>query len=448
MYTEHDERQGLVKTHWAHVRDRVHKVNPEFATLVDEIDPGKELPLFLAYYRYGDHKGDTISPIMPKMNGGCYRLLENEAPKEVFRHLGYGSAFVPLAIALEKKFELHMNLKNKKITIPIIIYKPGDIFPFHIILKATQTRNYAPNGILETTSGCRSVFMLPYIGCMIQHCNLQRDFNTRIPVTKSTYEHWALFKELANHEALKSNWKSCLLYFSESWINNIINNPVWYKVKLFMYQYFWQTTEFRRNYFYYDFIFSMLQENINLKPNPYLIDTAKHLFKIAMGEAAGFEPCVDEEALPLNILQKIFVESYGLKKYTPTIMNPEYFSLQKRLPIYYSLQHPTTDVFSPKSREDNSALHDLRELSRVLKKLKTDLSDSKGLCADTVMYQIANSIDFNYFHNKEDEHRIIKLSSDVIKQDNRFNITQRQGETAKLSSDGKFFRGCISISGT
>ena len=36
MYTEHDERRGLVKTTWNKVRERVHKVNPEFAKLVDD----------------------------------------------------------------------------------------------------------------------------------------------------------------------------------------------------------------------------------------------------------------------------------------------------------------------------------------------------------------------------------------------------------------------------
>ncbi len=98
MYTEHDERRGLVKTNWANVRERVHKVNPEFATLVDEVNPGNDMPLFLAYYPYGYNSG--VNPHLPKIDGGSYQLTKEETPKEIFKHLGYGSNSAPFIISV------------------------------------------------------------------------------------------------------------------------------------------------------------------------------------------------------------------------------------------------------------------------------------------------------------------------------------------------------------
>ncbi|NEU34928.1 hypothetical protein GN156_30175, partial [bacterium LRH843] len=89
-------------------------------------------------------------------------------------------------------------------------------------------------------------------------------------------------------------------------------------------------------------IFSVIQNSRNLKPNPYLLDTAKHLFAIALGEVPGYAPQLDDEQLPLRVLQQAYVESYGMKKYVPTILAPVNFSLEtKSFPaVYYSLSYP------------------------------------------------------------------------------------------------------------
>ena len=76
----------------------------------------------------------------------------------------------------------------------------------------------------------------------------------------------------------------------------------------------------------------MIQKKNNLKPNPYLVDTAKYLISVAIGQAVGFSPCINEETLPLKIIQKAFVETYKLKKYYPTIIR-----------LYLSMQVPVAD---------------------------------------------------------------------------------------------------------
>jgi hypothetical protein len=77
----------------------------------------------------------------------------------------------------------------------------------------------------------------------------------------------------------------------------------------------WKLSTFRRDQFIFDFAFSLVQENRNLKPNPYLSDTARNLIAIGSGESPGFSVALDDSEAPVSALQKIFIEDYGLKKY-------------------------------------------------------------------------------------------------------------------------------------
>jgi hypothetical protein len=350
---------------------------------------------------------------------------------------------------LSKNLELFIDLKNEGITIPKAVYKPGAFFPFARILSRKSNRIYAPNDMLTLTSGARSVFMLPNIGCATNHSNLQRNFNVHKSPAKSLYEHWDIFKEIANSEVIASDWRSCVMYFSQKWLDKLENDKAWLPLKLYLHQLAWQYSEYQRNHFYYDIAFSIIQKKRNLKPNPYLVDTARHLFVTALGAAPGFIPVCNDEALPLDLIQQVFVESYGLKKYSPTIMQPTHFNFEEDgLPIYYSLQNPSTHVFSPKSREVSSTLFEMRELEHITRVFVEELGSDEGLCSNTVMSHVARSVKFKYFHNKEDRHRVVLPSSEIATHDDRFNIINPKFKTkeARFSSDAPFVRGCISVS--
>src|SRR5690606_14338188 len=117
-------------------------------------------------------------------------------------------------------------------------------------------------------------------------------------------------------------------------------------------------------------------------------------------------------------------ESYGLRKYHPTIMQPSHFNLEvDKHPTYYSLQNPSTLIFSPKSRKISSTLFELRELEHIMRIFIDELSKDNELCTDTIINVIAKTVEFTYFHNKSDRHKIIKSSIDIPKSDRRFNLT-------------------------
>lgn len=447
MVSNKNNEKNILKVYWADVREQVAKVEPTFAMLVDELNPDKSFPLYLAYYPYGAVIADPQCMYLPTQKSSC-TLNDPNLPKDVIADLGYGKDSWAMGMVLEKNIEVFIDLHEENSTIPWLIYTPGTFFPFTKTLSQTNSRTYAPNNILTIVSGARSTFMLPNIGCLTNHINLQRDYHVQLPPPKSLYEHWYIFKEIVTSDIANCDWRSCLLYFSETWLNHIHNDKAWLNLKMYLHELAWNHFAYRRNSIYYDIAFSRIQKKRNLKPNPYLIDTASHLFTTALGAAPGYIPSCNDDFLPLEPLQKAFVESYGLKKYLPTIIQPAHFNFeQDKLPIYYSMQNPSTFVFSPKSRKISSTLFEMHELEHIMKIFLNELSKENSICSGTIISDITNKIEFDYFHNEPDRHRIIKATTEIGKNDNRFQLINKKYKikNAKLSTDSKFFRGCIRI---
>lgn len=443
-----DERKGVVKAYWQDVRDRVAVVRPEFAKIVDELSVDQTFPVYLMYYPYGALSGDTESPILPLVDGGSYRLTDPNAPKDIVKHLGYGKERLPLAMLLEKEIEFFVDLIGKRSLIPSYIYSPGAIFPLSCILSMTNKPFYAPNGVLTTSSGVRSAFMLPNVGILVNHLNLRRDFGIKSRPPRSLHDHWHLFKEIVHSEAIKSDWRSCILYFSEKWVTKLHTDKAWLPLKLHLHELAWMRSEYQRNNSYYEVVFASIQRLRNLKANSYLADTARHLFAIALGAAPAYVPACDNEALPLDILQQVFVESYGLKKYPPTIMRPAIFNFeQDKLPIYYSLNQ-TAHRFSPGSSETRTTLFDMRELEHLMRVFLQELTKENAVCSDTVIGELVKRMTLTFFHTKADQHRVASLAKDTIQMDPRFGADCHQHTAigAIPASDAQFFKGCVSIS--
>lgn len=440
-----NEDQSFRKAYWPEVRDKVAKLDPNFARLVDELNPDKTFPVYLAYYPYGALISDTESPYIPTSKG-VQRLTSPNVDGDVMKHLGYGKDSLPMGMVLEKELEYFIELKEAGITIPWLIYKPGAFFPFSTILGQNSRRSYAPNSVLITTAGVRSTFMLPNIGCISNHINLQRDFNVKKPAPKSLYDHWHVFKEIVNSRSIKSDWRCCVVFFSEKWLKKLYTDKSWLSLKSYLLELAWHRFEYDRNRIYYDIAFSVMQKKRNLKPNPYLADTARHLFSIALGCAPGYAPALNEESLPVNALQTAFLESYNLKRYIPTIMRAANYNFENdKLPIYYSLQHPSTYMFSPKSRKASSTLFEMRELNHIMQIFSEELSNENAICSDTILNKVAKSVKFSYFHNELDGHKIIYPTTEITARDASFHPGPNWPTNAIFAEDAKFLRGCISI---
>ena len=447
MYSEVDEGKGLVKCYWKDVREQVAKVEPRFAALVDQIDPGKEFPVYKAYYPYGMTIADTEHAFIRGIDNRTYRINEIPKTSAVYKDLAYGMNSLPAGMVLNKSIEHFIDRPDEQISMPWRISLPGQIAA-SVHMLTVKKPFYMPSGILKMVSGARSTFLLPNIGCATQHSNLQRDFNVKLPPPKTLYEEFFIFKEILESSIIDCHWQSCILFFSEQWINAVQNKEQWKKLKMYLYEEEWLKSEYHRSKIYYDIIFSVLQKKRNLKPNPYLMDTAEHLFSLALGDSPGYMISNNDSSIPARILQQVYTESYGLKKYYPHIIHPGYFDYQNsKTPIYYSFQYPSTYIFSPKSRNISSILYDLRELEHLVSIFQSELSDNSNIAANTIMCDVAEIVKFRYFHNKSDRHNIIQSSTEIPSYDDNIKIKHKQASPFKptFAADAPFARGCVSI---
>ena len=202
--------------------------------------------------------------LFPKQDGTFYRLTDSDVPKDIYKHLGYSINNAPLGMVLEKQLELFIDLKSEGITIPWLVYTPGMFFPFSAILSIKNHRTYAPNGILSSTAGARSVFMLPNIGSSMNHSILQRDIGIKCPTPKSLYQHWNIFKKIT----ARSDWRCCVMYFAENWVTKLHSDSSWLPLKQYLHEQAWKHSEYERNRIYYDMTFSMIQKKEKFKAKP------------------------------------------------------------------------------------------------------------------------------------------------------------------------------------
>lgn len=435
--------QEIQKIYWEDLRKGLKKIRPDFVSIVDRLSPGKKLPMYKAFYPYGSIIGDREYFYYP-INNELKKLTDT--PSEIASAFEYAKNKIPAGMILNNTTEIFVEFRD--MTIPTSAYVPGTFFALPRSLD-TSGFPYHPSKILIMTSGARSIFMLPNIGDASHHVILQRELNLKIQPPKVLNDHWKIFRSIASHKNLNCDWSACLLLFPGTWIEKIFKDKSWHELKQFLYEEAWKKSTFRRNQIYYDLAFSIFQNKKNLKPDPYLVDTAKHLLSIAVGSLPGFSPAINDNFAPIKLFEEVYVNIYGLKKYLPTIMVPQIFNyLDPCRPVYYSLQYPSTLVFSPTSRKISSTLHKMRELKYITDVLFDELASNSSICTGTMVEKIANSIQLDFYHNKSDRHDEIRLSHNIAKEDKNFlHNASKQCPGAKFSESAPFVRGCVKISG-
>lgn len=105
-------------------------------------------------------------------------------------------------------------------------------------------------------------------------------------------------------------------------------------------------------------------------------------------------------------------------------------------------------VFAPKSRKISSTLFEMRELEHIMKVFTEEMSKEHAMCSDTILHDIAKGIDFKYFHNKPDRHRVVLKTEEIAKSDERFMTVNCKSKAIgkTFAADSPYVRGCISVS--
>lgn len=423
---------------WKDVRVEVAKINSELAKIIDEIDPDREYTVFKASYPFGSAilKGGHF--YLPNQSGDLVPLHSPEISASVQKKLGYNLGTNPVSMILKNTAEIFMILDDY--TIPLYgLISPGKVMSTWRVLNKNSE---APAFLWDMTAGARSIFMLPKISETAGYNRIRKEFHLHMEKPKTYLNHWEIFRSISQDSKFGETWATEIIFFSEKWFTNL-NDKKWKNFKLYLLERAWFGSEFFRNQFVWDLIFSLIQKQRNIKPSPYIVDTVKHLLAMGMGAFPGFVAAEDDSAGPIKRLQEIFTTIYRLNDYEPVVMHP-YFLFDNDRPIYYSLEYPTTIEFSPRSRESATKIHDLYDVQSLLSKCLMDVRSKNLNLSGTSLYDLPKNVQYDFFHTEILNYSGIRLSSEIPLEDSTFMLRAKNA-SKKFPAVNAFMRGCIRI---
>jgi hypothetical protein len=428
----------LEEVSWQNVRKQVAEKNGVLSHIIDELSPGKEYSLYKAKYPFGSEilkNGELQLPF----DGELFPITDARFAK-VREKLGeYNLNSNPVTLVLANSAEVFMILDDN--TIPLYgLISPGKVFGTWRLLSTSRTHN--PIFIWNMTAGARSLFMLPKISEKLKHAKLRREFNLGLETPKNLLDDWEIFRALANSEKFGDSWTVEMLFFPKIWFEKL-NDPAWRDFKNYLLQTAFDGSEFWRNEFIWDIALSLMQKRRNIRPNPYIADTVKHLLAMGIGALPGFSAALDNTAGPIKRLQEIYVDVYQVP-YAPIIMQPNLFNVESDRAVYYSLSYPTTIKFSPRSREESSKLSDLYDIKSLLQKYLSDISNVEFNLADTPIFDLPSKVKYDFFHTDIENYSGIRPSSDIPLEDASFSQIPYGGDK-EFPVNSPFVKGCLRL---
>lgn len=445
--TEHINQPTLKEVRWKDVREAVAKVNPGFAAVIDGLKLNDKCRLYKARYPFGSTIIKEGVFYCPTDNGTLVPIEDSQISTHIRDDLTYTRG-IPSGIVLNHSVELFM--KSEQRVIPFHEMFPGKIFALWRTLDPDPLSSYHAGGEWHMVSGARDIFMLPKITDKVCYKKLCRFYNIKHPLPQHLLDHQTLFSQMAQNKNFPSQWHTELLFFSAEWLKKH-NTEQWVRFRNFLLETAWNTTQFWRNKFIFDFMWDSFVIELSKKNNtvkPYIVDIVKHLIMIALGVLPGLAPALDDTCAPIHQLQEDFINIYGLKNFSPIIIAPYYFNPNDKnsRPVYWSLQLPNYFRSMPKPKTESSIMEDKRDIKNLLELFLTAAKNGKikGI-TNTPIEKFITTIQFDYFHSDSDPEGHIRLATEIPKEDNSFNSFKRK-QNKGFSQISPFVRGCIRIS--
>ncbi|MCX7122329.1 MAG: hypothetical protein NTV32_01395 [Gammaproteobacteria bacterium] len=414
---------------WADVEAQFQKLLPHFSPLFESIFKNTSVSFYRVRYTFG-------TKVI--LNG--HLSLPDILNSELENHIQ-----LPLALVTEGILEADINLPSH--LIPLSILKPGSFFNLNSLFQPLIPSHYVRNAYTYT-AGSRSLLILPKISHEQYNERLMRSFsiNPDMLCPKTFLDQWPLFKELINAPEFKSNWHTEIIIFSKEALALIQSNPG-LQVALLKQEH--QKTDFQNNQLMYDLVWSIFSENLSnsIKNGPFIVETVKHLIKLAMAEIPGYIPATNSLQAPLPELIDVFLNVYRIRYYLPIFMELDYFNHQD--PIYYSLQKHTFLCHIPQKNNANRTIDELTAIKELILSFTEQVLENKLPISleNTLLHKTLQEVEFDFFHPQGGEQLNTDIES-IAEEDPRF--TQL---TDKISSDKSvvfpkhslFFNGCIRI---
>jgi len=439
-YSSLQQLAALEKIRWSDIRQQIQSINPEFTNIIDEISPDDTFKLYKAKYRYGVEiiKNGVLQ--LPNQQGQTAAITCASTDKELKDELSYNLNTNPVSMILKNSVEIFLTHKNHTLSLYGLV-KPGGIISTWMVLGG-DIESHGPAFLWDMTSGARSFFMLSKISNQSGDRRLRKAFSLTAEKPKLLIDHWNMFREIAQHPDFSQPWDTEILFFGKKWFQHL-DDPAFIKLQQYLFKRAWQGSDFARNQFIWNFVYSTIQRQKKIKTDPYIAETVKHLFAMASGASSGFAPSINNLGAPVQGLTEVYNDIYRLKEYQPIFMEPYIFGHRDiDRPVYYSLEYPSTMEFSSRSRDDKNKIQDLIYIKSLVNKYIDALSDNHLNLKTTPIGKLSDLANFSYFHSSEGYHAI-EDSRLILSQDRCFNNDANDARPLPINSS--FLRGCVRI---
>lgn len=426
---------------WKQVRKDVQQLNPELTKLIDELEPTDEYVIYKLKCPWGKHLLHEGILYLPNSEGVWVKVDDPSIDPKIADDLLYNIT-MPLGMVMKNSIELYIDVLDR--VIPFVFMPEGKLFGLWVSLHQDKSTSNHTGKISNIVSGSRSALFLPKISDAAAFKKLKKIFGLQCRVPETLIDQWNLLCELSRHQEFPQQWDTEVIYFSKKWLEPR-DDVAWKLFKNHLLESAWEGSSYLRNQVIFDLAFSCALEEKNLKPNPYLTDTVKHLFAIGQNIYPGYEVAVDNSALPLDAFQKIFDEIYGLR-YKPTMLIPGYLNEDPLASIYYSLEVPTLMAFSPRSRKVTNKFEELREIKDIMQRTIDYLREDQLRLKQTPLHRLINEVSFEYYHTDEDHYNETLQTIELPKVDQKIILENQKFGNKEFCDTSPFLRGCIRLS--
>ncbi|GAB4393948.1 MAG: hypothetical protein Tsb005_14420 [Gammaproteobacteria bacterium] len=437
------ELLGIREVTWRQIEPAVKQVNPELADIINEIAPSNDYTLIVARYPFGTNIRHNGIAYFPTEEGTLASIDDHRTPNKVKQLLSYNSS--PLGFILNKSVEVYVETPEGR-TIPFKLFPPGVTFGVWEIMEAPRV-TLRQGWDWSISSGARTIFMPASINEMTAFNRIQREHKIKSYMPNNIFEHQKIFAEIAHHS--ETDWCTEILFFTDKWVKAQQDNPRWVRLKAHWMNQAWRQFMHWSNKMVTDFNWETFVSELytrKIKPKPYLVNTIKHLVNIACGTIPGFKAVDDSELVaPSKLIQQAYMEHYGLKMYTPMLMQPDFLQPNKSLKtVYYSLQYPTLPEKPYEFQTFPSAMQMMRELKTLLEILLEIISNWPKINYQPNIIDFLEVIQFDFFHVETDKYGEIRQTFNMLEEDPTLNAYPAKYRR-KFPEGAHFFRGCIRI---
>jgi len=426
---------------WQSARDFIHKSDKVLFKIIDDISPDKKFKFIKMRYPYGTTILDNDVLFVPDKSFSTTPITFSDIPEKIKTELAYRN--IPFGIITENTLEILKEYPDKVFS--VYLSGPDKGIELGIFEYFGLTNGFS------VTAGARSVYMVPKISEARYHKKIMKNYALTCYQPKNIFKHHHIFKSLYASGSLKTKWETEIIFLGGKWDKMVDDeSPAWRNFKNYLNTKCLDHSGFGREQVILNVVWenmaSAIQEE-GIRPDPYTIDTLKHLIYVFVGALSGSRPSTNDYVGPLTEIQEIYVDTYGLD-HIPTIMRPYNFSLQENIPVYYSMQHPMLLSSTPNLRKMDTNIQEIISLIGIKDFLISKLAAVGNIKLN--YYYLADTLrkmKFDYFHSDMySRGKNIRPTKEIPETDKDFLFSPTKNKELIFAKNGDFIKGCVKIS--